>query len=455
MSIFELVTRQKKAFRNGINRDAGTRKEHLNRLRRLIADHEKEFCDAILKDFGKPYADAYVTEVYVVLQEIDFHLKNLDSWMKPEGVSNILPTFPSKSYINKQPFGAALVIAPWNYPFHLAMMPVIGALSAGNTIVLKPSEISSNTSSLIKKLLGSAFSDDLFAVVEGDADTARELLKQPFDKIFFTGSAHVGKLVMKAAAEQLIPVTLELGGKSPAIVHKDANVDVAARRIWWGKTINAGQTCVAPDFVLIHENLADAFVDESKKALDLFFNGGIKKGENYSGIINKKHFDRLKKLLDGCDILLGGRSTPEELLIEPALVRAGWGDEIMQDEIFGPILPMVTYSDEQAIIEKLQERPAPLALYLFTEDQEFQKRIVDEVPFGGGCFNDTMVHLGNPNLPFGGTGQSGMGSYHGKYSFETFSRKQSILKKPFWPDPDLRYPPYDETKLTWFKRLFS
>ena len=212
---------------------------------------------------------------------------------------------------------------------------------------------------------------------------------------------------------------------------------------------------MAPDFALIHEKLADAFVDESKKALDLFFNGSIKKGKNYSGIINKKHFDRLKKLLEGCEILLGGRSAPEELLIEPALVRAGWSDEIMQDEIFGPILPMVTYSDEQAIVEKLQERPAPLALYLFSDDQNFQKRIMDEVPFGGGCINDTMVHLGNPNLPFGGAGQSGMGSYHGKHSFEAFSRKQSILKKPFWPDPDLRYPPYDETKITWFKRLFS
>ena len=234
MSISELVTRQKKAFRNGINRSSDARKKNLNRLKRLIADHEKEFCDAILKDFGKPYADAYVTEVYVVLQEIDFHIKNLDGWMRPDGVSNILPTFPSKSYINKQPLGTVLVIAPWNYPFHLAMMPVVGAISAGNTVVLKPSEISSNTSSLIKKLIDSEFSDDLFAVVEGDADTARELLKQPFDKIFFTGSTQVGKMVMKAAAEQLIPFTLELGGKSPAIVHKDANVDVAARRIWWG-----------------------------------------------------------------------------------------------------------------------------------------------------------------------------------------------------------------------------
>lgn len=455
MKLSSAILQQKKAFRDGINRSAKVRKEHLNKLKTVVLENEKKLCDAINQDLGKPYADAYVTEIYTVLQEIDFHLKHLDSWIKPENAGNIMATFPSKSQIYKQPFGTVLIISPWNYPVHLALMPVIGAISSGNTVALKPSEHSPNSTSLISELLRREFDEKLISVFEGGVETVQELLKEPFDKIFFTGSTQVGKIVMKAAAEQLIPVTLELGGKSPAIVCKDANADVAARRIWWGKTMNAGQTCVAPDYVLIHESLADDFVEESRKALKLFFRDQLQPGENYPQIINDKHFGRLVKLIENSEIIFGGASTPETRCIEPTLIRAGWEDEIMQDEIFGPLLPMITFTDEDSFIEKLQDRPSPLALYLFTDDADFQNSIIEQVPFGGGCINDTMVHLGNPNLPFGGVGKSGMGAYHGKYSFDTFSREQSILKKPFWPDPDLRYPPYDETKITWFKRLFS
>ncbi len=455
MTISSTIAQQNEAFRGGINRSVKSRKEHLNRLKNLISEHEKALSDAVKKDFGKPYSEAYVTEIYTVLQEIDLHLKHLENWMKPKNTGSAIVTFPSKNYVIRQPYGAVLVISPWNYPIHLALMPVIGALSAGNTVVLKPSELSPNTSALLRKLLHQEFDPKLLSVFEGEADTVQELLKQPFDKIFFTGSTRVGKIVMKAAAEQLIPVTLELGGKSPAIVHKDANTDVAARRIWWGKTINAGQTCVAPDFVLVHESLAKSFTEESKKALDLFFKKGLKAGENYTQIVNKDHFDRLNNLLKNSEIILGGKSNRKTRIIEPTLIRADWDDEIMQDEIFGPLLPVITYSDEETIIRNLQKRPSPLALYLFTDDSHFQNSVIDHVPFGGGCINDTIVHLGNHNLPFGGVGQSGMGAYHGQYSFEAFSRPQSILKKPFWPDPDFRYPPYDETKMTWFKRLFT
>lgn len=455
MDIEQLVAKQKKSFNQGVTRSFEARKGSLETLRRLVSENEKELCDAIKKDFGKPYFESFSTEIYTVLHEIDFHLKNLQKWMEPESVGGPMVSFPSKNVIYKQPFGTVLVIGAWNYPIYLSLMPVIGAISAGNTVVLKPSEIVSETSSLLKALIKENFDEDAVAVVEGGVDETTELLNQPFDKIFFTGSSRVGKIVMKAAAEQLIPVTLELGGKSPAIVHHDADIEVSARRIWWGKTINAGQTCVAPDFVAVHQSVREEFIRQSKKVLSEFFRNDYRPGENYTRIVNQSHFDRLQKLLNKSEILFGGITKKETLFIEPTIIKTEWNSEIMQDEIFGPLLPIVTYSDPEKLIEKLREKASPLALYLFTKDTEFEEQIINRVPFGGGCINETVQHLGNPNLPFGGVGNSGMGSYHGKYSFDAFSRNQSIMKKPFWPDPDFRYPPYDDSIVSWFKRIFS
>jgi len=450
----DLVSTQKAAFRKGVNRSLKQRIANLKKLRKLVLNHEKELCNAIAEDFGKPYFETFTSEIFTVLQEIDFHLKHLSKWIKPENVSGTIATFPSKSTVSRQPYGTVLVIGAWNYPIYLTLIPMIGALSGGNTVVLKPSEISGTISGLLHELISSAFPNQLISVVEGGVPETQELLFQPFDKIFFTGSSRVGKIVAKAAAEQLIPITLELGGKSPAIVHSDANVEVSARRIWWGKTINAGQVCVAPDFVLIHESAADVFIKESRKTLSTFYAGDFRPGTNYARIVNRDHFDRLSALLEKSDVIIGGTANPDSLFIEPTLISAGWDDEIMKDEIFGPLLPMLTYKSEDEVIERLNTLPAPLALYMFTESERFQSAIFRDVPFGGGCVNETITHLANPNLPFGGVGQSGMGAYHGRYSFDTFTRPQAILKKAFWPDPDFRYPPFDDTKLKWFKKLF-
>lgn len=455
MTIPDLIQTQKAAFTKGVTQTLEKRTGFLNQLRNMVSSHEKELCDAIAADFGKPYVESYITEIFTVLQEIDFHLKHLKKWMKPESAGTHVSVFPSKSEIHYRPFGTVLVISAWNYPVHLSLMPVIGALSAGNTVILKPSELAGHTSAMLKKLIDRYFQNQVFSVVEGAVDETQELLDQPFDKIFFTGSSRVGKIVMKAAAEQLIPVSLELGGKSPAIVHSDADLHTATRRIWWGKTINAGQTCVAPDYVLIHENLKKKFIETSRDVLSSFFKDDYRTGENYTRIINKQHFDRLSGLLEHSSVLFGGGTKSENLFIEPTLLDAGWEDEIMREEIFGPLLPLLTYSDTDRMVEKVRSRPAPLALYLFTNSDTVQDKVFTGIPFGGGCLNETISHLGNPNLPFGGIGNSGMGSYHGKYSFDTFSHKQSILKKPVWPDPDVRYPPYDQDKLKWVKKLFS
>tara|TARA_R100001143_G_scaffold63592_2_gene73075 strand:- start:14309 stop:15676 length:1368 start_codon:yes stop_codon:yes gene_type:complete len=455
MTLSQQIANQKSSFFKGINRPLSTRMKHLSTLRELVQDNESLFYEALQKDLGKPEFEVYTTEIITVLNEIDVHLKNVKQWAKVRATGNSYFTFPSKSKIYSQPLGVVLIIGAWNYPIHLTLMPLIGAISAGNTIALKPSELAPNTSSLLAKLFRYYFEPDFISVHEGGADTSTKLLKEPFDKIFFTGSTHVGKIVMKAAAEHLTPVTLELGGKSPAIIHKDADITVSSNRIWWGKTLNAGQTCVAPDFVAIHESKKAEFIEESKKTLLNFFNNDYIIGSNYTQIVNTSHYERLTHLLQTGKIIAGGNTDPDTRFIEPTLMEAEWDDFIMQEEIFGPLLPLITFSKPEEVMQKLQDMPSPLALYLFTEDEQFQKDIITHVPFGGGCVNETVSYLANHHLPFGGVGKSGMGSYHGKYSFDTFSREQSILYKSYWPDPDLRYPPYDDKIITWFKRLFS
>lgn len=454
MTIQQLVQYQKESHQNDLLQTAELRKAALKNLRNLLTENDEAICRAISDDFGKPNIESYITEIATVIHEIDHHLKHVSKWMKPQQVGNSILTFPSSNTVYQKPMGTVLIIGAWNYPIHLTLMPLVGALSAGNNAILKPSELASNTSALLKNLVEKYFSTSLLAVVEGGVDETQLLLKQPFDKIFFTGSTRVGKIVMRAAAEQLIPVTLELGGKSPAIVHSDANVEIAAKRIWWGKTVNAGQTCVAPDFVLIHASLKDSFIEASKTTLSDFYRNDYKTGRNYTKIVNVDHFDRLVQLMDQSEVLFGGTTNRENRFIEPTLIDADWNSPIMQDEIFGPLLPMLTYQTVDEVREKLTSRPAPLALYLFTESREIENEIIEHVPFGGGCINETITHLANPNLPFGGVGASGMGSYHGKQSFDTFSRKQSVLKKPTWPDPEFRYPPLDTDKLKWVKKFF-
>lgn len=441
------------AHRKGVLRTYKERVHSLKSLRNMIISEEKTLCEAISRDFGKPYLEAFTSEIFTVLHEIDYHLDHLKNWMKPVRVSDSVATFPSRSSVTPKPLGTVLIIGAWNYPVHLTLMPLIGALSAGNNVILKPSEIASETSAVLASLFTDYIDPRFVTVVEGGADVTGRLLSLPFDHIFFTGSTRVGKIVMKAAAEQVIPVTLELGGKSPAIVHKDADIAVSTRRIWWGKTMNAGQICVAPDFAAIHESVYDSFIEASKKTLSQFFREDYLVGENYTQIINHHHFDRLSELLKASSVLFGGTCNRETRFIEPTMVAADWDSRIMQEEIFGPLLPLIRYRTQEELAEHLLRMSTPLALYLFSGSKPFIRYITEQVPFGGGCINDTISHLANPFLPFGGAGKSGMGAYHGKASFDTFSRKQSLLKKSFWPDPDLRYPPYGKNLVSWIRAL--
>lgn len=455
MDIKTLFENQKKYYKSSQTLDVEYRMSQLQKLRTCVSKYEKPLCDALQSDFGKPEIETYVTEIVTVLHEIDFHIKNLKGWAAPKKVSEYLLNFPSKNKVYRDPFGVTLIIGAWNYPVHLVFMPLIGAISGGNTAIIKPSELAPATSSLIRKMISDSFDPGYIAVVEGGVETNQELLDQPFDKIFFTGSTRVGKIVMEAAAKNLTPVTLELGGKSPAIVNKDADLEVAARRIWWGKTVNAGQTCVAPDYLLIHETVKDEFINLSKKTLTHFFPDGFMGGENYTRIVNHSHFDRIAALLKDVNFLIEGARNRDERIIEPTLVDGiDLSHPLMEEEIFGPVLPLHTYKTDDEALKILSEIRNPLALYLFTNSSDFESMIIKHVPFGGGCINETIAHLGNPNLPFGGVGSSGMGNYHGKHSYLTFSRAKSVMNKPAWPDPDLRYPPY-EGKLEWVKKLLN
>lgn len=424
--------------------DYPVRIEALRKLRHLLTSDITGITQAMQSDFGKPYSEILLTEIVTVVHEIDFHIKRLKKWMKPKRVKGNLLTFPSKSEIHSVPYGTCLIIGAWNYPIHLLLMPLIGALSAGNRVVLKPSELAEQTSSWIKNAFDNSFESSEILVVEGGADVNKELLDLPFDKIFFTGSTRVGQIVMEAATKRLTPVTLELGGKSPAILFDDANIYISAKRIWFGKCINAGQTCVAPDYVLVPKSKYDEFVSTGEKVLKELYPNGFTVVENYTQIINERHFLRLESLLSGSRIVFGGNIDAEKRFIEPTLVKMDtWSHPLMQDEIFGPILPVLTYDNENELRSHLEQSRNPLSCYLFTESGERANKWIKEYQFGGGCVNDTLSHLGNSRLPFGGIGNSGMGSYHGKTSFDVFSHKKSVLKRNTWFDSSLRYQPFD------------
>jgi len=449
--VAERVQRQRRFFASGKTREVDFRRAMLLRLRQLLDVNEQAIFAALHQDLKKPACEAYATEVGMVRSELNHALKGLRSWTRRRRVRTPLAQFPASSYHYQHPYGVALIVAPWNYPFNLALAPLIGALAAGNCVVLKPSELAPATSALLARLLAEAFPEDYLAVVEGGVEVNQALLAEPFDKIFFTGSVAVGKLVMAAAARNLTPLTLELGGKSPCIVDRDANLELAARRIVWGKFLNAGQTCVAPDYLLVHEDIKEALVAKLVSCIAQFYRTDPAQSPDYPRIVNTRHFDRLQALLSGARVLAGGEVVREDLYLAPTLLdQVDWEHPVMQEEIFGPILPILSFATLNEALQAVERHPKPLALYLFSDNRSVQRQVMEGVSFGGGCINDTVLHLANPHLPFGGVGTSGMGSYHGRASFTAFSHQKSVLKKAPWPDIPLRYAPY-AGKLRWLK----
>lgn len=454
-SVAESVGKQHTYFKTNITRDLSFRIEQLNKLKSVLKKHEEQLLEALKKDFRKPALESYGTEIGFLYSEIDHILRHIKKWVKPERVWGSLINFPSRNYIYRQPFGVTLVIGAWNYPLLLSLSPALGAIAAGNCTIIKPSEISEHTSALLADIINSNFEEGYLRVIEGAAETTQALLDEPLDYIFFTGSTRVGRIIMEKAAKQLTPLTLELGGKSPVIVHSDADVTVAARRIAWGKFMNAGQTCVAPDYVYVHKDLKQSLLDKLGEEITAFYGSKTKESSDYARIINHKHFSRLKGYLDNGKIVTGGETDEKELFIAPTILEeVGWDDEVMQEEIFGPVLPVMSYENLNETLDIIREKPTPLSLYVFTSDQTIEHKIINELPFGGGCINDTIAHLGNHNLPFGGLGQSGFGNYHGKNSFEIFSHQKSIMKKPTWMDNPMRYAPYSG-KLKWLNKIFN
>ena len=436
-----LVRKQKMFFRTGKTKNISYRLDALHRLRTGIKRYEHKLLEALKLDLNKSEYEAYTCEIGYVLEEIRFTSKHLQSWAKPQKVKTPITHIGSKSYIYSEPYGVALIISPWNYPFQLAIAPLIGAIAAGNCAVLKPSELTPRTSQVLEQLITDIFPEEYIAVVQGGVETSQALLREKYNTIFFTGSVAVGKIVMEAAAKHLTPVTLELGGKSPCIVHKDAHIKHAAKRIAWGKFLNAGQTCVAPDYVYVHHKIKDRFIEEVKRAVKELYGEYPLGNPNYTHIVSERHFQRLTTFLKEGKLIIGGKTDRDKLVIEPTvLTDVSWADSVMEDEIFGPILPILDYSNLTEVIKEIHNYTKPLALYLFTENSVVSKKILKHISFGGGCINDTIYHLASPYLPFGGVGNSGMGAYHGKGSFDTFSHKKSILKQTTFFDLPLRYP---------------
>ncbi|MBG9910230.1 aldehyde dehydrogenase [Bacillus xiamenensis] len=413
----------------------------LHDLKAAIKQHEKDILQALAHDLHKSEQEAYTTEIGMVYEEINHTVKHLHKWAKPSRAKTPLTHIGSKSMIIKEPYGSVLIIAPWNYPFQLALSPLVGAISAGNAVTLKPSELTPQVSKVIGTIVERVFKEDLAAVVEGGVDVSTELLKLPFDYIFFTGSVAVGKVVMEAAAKHLTPVTLELGGKSPCIVMPDADIKLAAKRITFGKFTNAGQTCIAPDYLLVHESIKEDLLREMVTCIRDFYGEQPETNPHFGKNVTQRHFDRLSQFLSNGTIVTGGQRNEQELKIAPTILdHITWEDPVMQEEIFGPILPVMTFDSLHEATDMVKARPKPLALYLFTTSKETEAYVLDNLSFGGGCINDTLMHVATPYLPFGGVGESGMGRYHGKESFFTFTHEKSVLRQTNRFDFSFRYP---------------
>lgn len=452
MNYADILLKQKTFFNSHKTKDLSFRKEQLKKLKNIIKDNEKFLYEAIYQDFGKSEFETFGTEISFIYKDIDFYLKNLNSLAQQKSVITNIVNQLGNSKIIYEPLGNCLVIGAWNYPYQLTLTPVIAAIAAGNTCLIKPSELPENTMKAMAKIINENFDSQFLFVVEGGVEEITEILKLRFDKIFFTGSPRVGKIVYKAAAEHLTPVTLELGGKSPAFITENADLKVAARRIVWGKFINAGQTCVAPDYLYVQENIKSKFLEiliaEIKKR------NYHENAEHYCKIINERNFDRLEKMINKEKIVFGGENNREKRYLSPTVLdNVSWEDVVMQEEIFGPILPILIFQNFESAIEKVIDGEKPLSAYLFSNNSNEQKIFTEKLSFGGGCINDTLMHLSNDRLPFGGVGNSGIGNYHGKFGFEAFSHQKAILKKSVYLEPELKYPPYSEGKLKIMKKL--
>ncbi|WP_061996918.1 aldehyde dehydrogenase [Clostridium sp. ATCC 25772] len=456
MDIKELVDIQRNYFLNGSTLTTQFRLTQLNKLKVILQNNEQLILDALYKDLKKSNFEGYATELGIVFEELNHTIKNLKNWMQATKVKSQLAHFPAKCFTYPEPYGVTLIISPWNYPFQLSLAPLIGAIAAGNTVILKPSQKSLNTSKVLTKLLCENFPRELISVVNGGRDANSELLNQKFDYIFFTGSVPVGKVVMEAASKNLTPVTLELGGKSPCIVDKTADLKLTAKRLVWGKFLNAGQTCVAPDYLYVHSSVKEDLIKYMKHYINKFYGPDFKNSKDYPRIIDEKAFDRLVKYLNCGKIEFGGEIDRDELYISPTILNdITFNNTVMDDEIFGPILPVIEFDTLDEVIAVVNYRPKPLALYFFSKDEKNISKILQRTTSGGVCINETIVHVASLYLPFGGVGESGMGKYHGMNSFETFSHIKSIVKKDFAMDVPLRYPPFTSTKFAKLKKIFK
>ena len=443
LEIRQIVEKQRAYFYTGATLPLEGRIRALKKLRTYIREHEAELNQAIREDLGKSAYESYMCETGLVLTEITYMLRHIRSFAREKTVYTPLAQFPSRSFVKPSPYGVTLIMSPWNYPFLLTIDPLADAIAAGNTAVIKPSAYSPCTSQAIRTMIRECFPEEYVAVVTGGRAENTCLLNKPFDYIFFTGSQSVGKEVMAHAARHLTPVTLELGGKSPCIVEKTADIPLAAKRIVFGKYLNCGQTCVAPDYIYCDEKIRERLVEEIKKQIRKQFGPSPLTNSDYGNIINEKHFDRIMGLIDPEKVVWGGKSDKSTRKIEPTVMdNVTFGDAVMQEEIFGPVLPVLTYDSLDAAIEKINSMPRPLALYLFTSDKQAAKQVMSRCGFGGGCINDTIIHLATSEMGFGGFGESGMGSYHGKEGFRTFSHSKSIVDKKTWLDLPMRYQPY-------------
>lgn len=452
----EVVEKQKGFFKTGKPIDINYRKKALIKLRDTVDKYEEKILYALKLDLGKSEFEGYETELGIVKSELKNTIKNLEKWSKPKKVrASIMNPF-SDNRIYNQPYGVCLILSPWNYPFQLALMPLIGSIAAGNTSILKLSEISSFTSGIVRKIIEEIFDEEYIAVFSGEADEAINLIESDIDFIFYTGNPKIGASVAESAGRRLIPCVLELGGKSPCIIDRKADLDNAAKKIVWGKFMNAGQTCVAPDYIiadrLVFLELRDKLIHYIKE----FYGENPIESDDYPKIINKKNFDRILNLIEGKRLIFGGKYDDDSLKIEPTILEVSSMDEkIMQEEIFGPIIPIIVYKSKSEIFEIIDKNKNPLALYLFTDDSSFEKEIIEKVPFGGGCVNDTIIHCTSEGLPFGGIGMSGLGNYHGKASFDAFSHKKPVVKSKKFADISMKYPPFNEKKLKLIKKVFN
>lgn len=456
MNFKKMIDEQRQFFNSGQTLPLSFRKQQLTKLKSLLQVHETQIAEALYKDLHKAPMEAIFNEILLVTKEIDFIIKNLHKWARPTKVPTPIILWPGRSEIHFEPHGCTLIIGPWNYPFMLVFSPLIGAICAGNCALIKPSEIAVHTQNLIAEIINTNFPSNYIKVIKAGPAETTQLLQEKFDYIFFTGGTQIGKIIMEAAAKHLTPLTLELGGKSPCIVDETADLSFAARRIAWAKTTNAGQVCIAPDFLYVHHSCKEQLIKKISEVLLQFYGNDPEKSASYGRIINKKHFERLLKLMQRGNILVGGKTNEAELYIEPTLIDGvTWDDPIMQEEIFGPLLPILTYDNLDEVIQVIKSRPQPLAFYLFTKNKENENKLLNQISFGDSCVNDCILHIANLNLPFGGVGLSGMGNYHGRYSFETFSHRKSVYKKTMLIDLKLEYPPFSKKKLWWIRQLLK